>query len=66
MTRSIQYLTKILHQGWGRLRTLTGDDAYERYLQYHGRTRSPLVPLSRKECFRRAQQSHWAKINRCC
>lgn len=66
MKRNIQYLMNKLRLGWCRLRTLTGDDAYERYLQHHGGTRSPLAPLSRKAYFRNAQQSRWDKINRCC
>jgi len=64
-TSATSVMNKI-RQGWRSLRTLTGDDAYDRYLEHHCCTRSPLAPLSRKEYFSRAQQGHWEKINRCC
>jgi len=66
MKANAQSLMSKLRQGWRSLRTLTGDDAYERYLQHHGCVRAPLVPLSRKAYFRNAQKSRWDKINRCC
>ena len=55
-----------LRRWWRGLRTLTGDDAYERYLQHHARTHAACTPLSRKAFFRQEQQRRWDKINRCC
>ena len=53
-------------QLWRNLRTLSGDDAYERYFQQHRCTHAMLPALSRKAYFRNAQQSSWDQINRCC
>lgn len=55
-----------LRQWWRGLRALTGDDAYERYLQHHARAHPGLPPLDRKAFFRQEQQRRWDKINRCC
>lgn len=51
---------------WRGLRALTGDDAYERYVQHHARAHPACTPLSRKAFFRQEQQRQWEKINRCC
>ena len=53
-------------QCWRALRTLTGDNAYELYLQHHSHTGAARKPLGRKAYFRNAQQGRWDKINRCC
>ena len=55
-----------LRRWWRGLRTLTGDDAYERYMQHHARAHAACPPLSRKAFFRQEQQRRWEKINRCC
>ncbi len=66
MKRLVKSLMNALRQVWRSLRTLSGDDAYERYFQHQRCTHSSLPALSRKAYFRNAQQSRWDKINRCC
>lgn len=55
---------------WQRIRQLSGDDAYERYLQhYHvqhaGQPDAPAL-LSRAEFFKQWQDEKWQGIKRCC
>jgi len=52
---------------WETLRTISGDDAYERYLAHrreHHAADAP--PLSRAEFFRAEQQRKWSGVKRCC
>ncbi len=51
---------------WRGLRTLSGDDAYERYLEHHAAAHSAEAPLSRRAFFDAEQQRIWSRINRCC
>ena len=53
---------------WSGLRTLSGDDAYERYLA-HWRAHAPHdenAPLSRKSFYQDKQKHEWEKPRRCC
>ena len=51
---------------WGGLRTLLGDDAYERYLA-HFRDRHPgRVPLDRRAFHAAELERRWQGVNRCC
>ena len=56
----------LLRRWWRGLRTLTGDDTYERYMQHQARAHPACPPLSRKAFFRQEQHRRWDKINRCC
>ncbi len=51
---------------WQALRTVTGDDAYERYLAHHACAHPGEVPLSRREFYVDEEQRKWSGINRCC
>lgn len=67
---------------WQNIRRLSGDDAYERYLQHylqhqaeqHAEDAEPektmfensLPPLSREEFFKQWQDKKWKGIKRCC
>jgi uncharacterized short protein YbdD (DUF466 family) len=57
---------------WKAVRRLSGDDAYERYLQHHARCHADdegyecSGPLSRAEFFRQWQDRKWNGIKRCC
>lgn len=57
-----------LHAAWQCLRTLSGDDAYERYLAH--RRNHPAdhadAPLDRRDFFRREQTRKWNGVRRCC
>lgn len=48
--------------------TLTGDDAYQRYLEhwYGEHDHSGQRPLTRREFYLAEQQRKWNKPNRCC
>ncbi|HEY8354003.1 MAG TPA: YbdD/YjiX family protein [Methylophilaceae bacterium] len=52
------------------MRRLSGDDAYERYLEHyeamHAETLNPPPRLSRKEFFAYWQEQKWNGVNRCC
>jgi len=51
---------------WAGLRRLSGDDAYEHYLQQHAEHAHEEPPLSRKEFFKEWQDSKWRGVKRCC
>jgi len=56
---------------WQGVRTLSGDDAYERYLKHyadhHADAEHPgAQPLSKAEFFKQWQDEKWHGIRRCC
>ncbi len=57
---------------WRGLRRLSGDDAYERYLEHRARRHRPEgthpggEPLSKAEFFRRRLEDKWDGVKRCC
>lgn len=57
-------------QCWQRIRQLSGDDLYERYLthyaEHHAHEAEGAPPLSRAEFFRQWQDNKWQGIKRCC
>ena len=51
---------------WSALRTLTGDDAYDRYLR-HVHARHPgTPPLDRAAFYAVELERRWKQVNRCC
>jgi uncharacterized short protein YbdD (DUF466 family) len=58
---------RILRRLWRALRTLSGDDAYERYLA-HWRTHhaGEGEPLDRKAFYKAEQDRKWNGPKRCC
>ncbi len=51
---------------WAGLRSITGDDAYERYVE-HCRIRHPGATLLDRGSFYRAElDRRWSQVNRCC
>ncbi len=52
---------------WQGIRSITGEDAYERYLS-HRRQCHPGegVPLDRKTFYKEQQERKWSGIKRCC
>jgi uncharacterized short protein YbdD (DUF466 family) len=51
---------------WAWLRTLSGDDAYERY-RAHQALHHPLEPLMSRRAFARdAERRKWSGVSRCC
>ncbi|MCW5626611.1 MAG: YbdD/YjiX family protein [Burkholderiales bacterium] len=55
-----------LRKLWEFMRTVSGDDAYERYLDRHARTHPDVPPLSPREFFADEQDRKWSGITRCC
>jgi uncharacterized short protein YbdD (DUF466 family) len=56
----------MLNKLWTFIRRLSGDDAYERYLDHHAAAHPGEPALSRKEHFKREQERKWGGIRRCC
>ncbi|MFA5982784.1 MAG: YbdD/YjiX family protein [Methylococcaceae bacterium] len=62
-------LEKILSKtkyAWAILRQLSGDDAYERYVNHHSLCHSDEPLLSRSAFFKGWQEKKWHGIKRCC
>lgn len=54
-------------QRWrDQLLQLTGDDAYDRYLQHHHQRHADQPVLDRRAFYLAEQQRKWNGINRCC
>ena len=62
---------------WNNIRQLTGDDAYERYLQHFNEHQLHELealsceslsrePLSREAFFKEWQEGKWKGVKRCC
>jgi uncharacterized short protein YbdD (DUF466 family) len=51
---------------WRILRTVTGDDAYERYRAHHAHTHPHEPPLDRHDFYLQQQRAKWSGVNRCC
>jgi uncharacterized short protein YbdD (DUF466 family) len=51
---------------WAGLRSITGDDAYDRYVE-HCQLRHPDAALLDRGSFYRSElDRRWSKVNRCC
>ena len=48
------------------IRTLSGDNAYEKYLEKHFQDHCSAQPLSKKEFFKQETERKWNGIRRCC
>lgn len=57
-----------LRHFWHGIMTLTGDDAYQRYLRHWQQEHagSEQHPMTRREFYLAEQQRKWNKPNRCC
>lgn len=57
---------------WGSVRQLSGDDAYERYLQHYAEHLAEAgaaeisPPLSKEAFFKEWQDGKWKGVKRCC
>jgi uncharacterized short protein YbdD (DUF466 family) len=59
-------LWRLLWHGWRYLREVSGDDAYERYLQHLARFHPGEKPMTRAEHFKFTQEQKWKRLSRCC
>jgi len=57
-----------LRRIWALLREVTGDDAYERYLEHWrvGHAADGTAPLERAAFYREEQRRKWDGVRRCC
>jgi len=53
---------------WKFIRTLSGDNAYEKYLENikSCKKHNELIPLSSRDFYQKRIDEKWNKINRCC
>ena len=51
---------------WRTVRRLSGDDAYERYLQHHAKYHQDSTPLCKEVFFKQWQDEKWNGVKRCC
>jgi uncharacterized short protein YbdD (DUF466 family) len=59
-------MKKAVKRVWECVRTVTGDNAYDRYLQHHALNHRGIPPLSRREFYKQYTNEKWSGINRCC
>jgi uncharacterized short protein YbdD (DUF466 family) len=60
-------LLQALRGLWNALRNISGDDAYERYLEHLKRHHPDAMPLSPRGFYLSEQQRRWdGGPNRCC
>jgi len=55
-----------LKAAWSFVRQVSGDDAYERYLQHLDRFHPGQAPMSRSDHYKLHQEQKWARLSRCC
>jgi uncharacterized short protein YbdD (DUF466 family) len=51
---------------WRALRSITGDDAYERYLVHRAHAHPDEPPLDQRDFYLQQQRAKWSGVNRCC
>jgi uncharacterized short protein YbdD (DUF466 family) len=65
-------LFNLLKNFWAKVRQLSGDDAYDRYLQHYAEYHQDGLggqtepPLSKEEFFKDWQDKKWTGVKRCC
>lgn len=60
-------ITRVLRGVWNALRNISGDDAYERYLEHLKRHHPDAVPPNRRSFYESEQLRRWnGGPNRCC
>jgi uncharacterized short protein YbdD (DUF466 family) len=55
-----------LRAAWRYVREVSGDDAYERYLEHHAAHHAGEPVLTRKDYFSDRQRRKWTGVSRCC
>lgn len=48
------------------IRRVSGDDAYDLYLQHHHLNHPDQLPMSRRSFYLAEQQRKWSGVKRCC
>ncbi len=57
---------QFLSAGLSLLRGVTGDDAYEKYVDHHRRTHPDLEPMSASDFFKAQLEQKWNCVSGCC
>ena len=57
---------RALWRAWRFTRELSGDDAYERYLQHMAGAHPGQTPMSRAQHYALRQDEKWNRLSRCC
>jgi uncharacterized short protein YbdD (DUF466 family) len=60
MTRLLKRTTRVPARAWQVLRSLSGDDAYERYLQHLREHHAGSAPLDRRAFYLREQERRFS------
>jgi uncharacterized short protein YbdD (DUF466 family) len=66
MTSCIAGVQNGLRAAWRYLRSVSGDDAYERYVVHHRSHHAAEPLLTRKAHFDERQRRKWMGVSRCC
>jgi uncharacterized short protein YbdD (DUF466 family) len=56
----------LLQRCFAYLRQVSGDDAYERYLEHHRQHHADQMTLDRRAFYLAEQQRKWNGVKRCC
>ncbi|HTL00359.1 MAG TPA: CstA-like transporter-associated (seleno)protein [Pseudomonadales bacterium] len=59
-------MTRRLVRLWRLLRTLAGDDAYDRYSAHHAQFHGDEPMLDRRAFYLQGQREKWSGVQRCC
>jgi uncharacterized short protein YbdD (DUF466 family) len=62
----LRSLAVFVGTAWNVIRSLSTDDAYDKYLAHHAETHAGVRPLGRREFYMRQQQEKWTGVSRCC
>ena len=64
--RSLRAVRGFLRAAVGFLRTVSGDDAYERYLAHHALEHAGDPVMAPKAFYEDRQRRKWTGVSRCC
>jgi uncharacterized short protein YbdD (DUF466 family) len=62
----MRMLASFLATAWSLIRSLSTDDAYDRYLAHHTAAHAGARPLTRRAFYIKQQQQKWTGVSRCC
>ncbi len=51
---------------WECVRTASGDNAYELYLNHHAQAHRGTEPMTRREFYAQQTEQKWSGVSRCC
>jgi uncharacterized short protein YbdD (DUF466 family) len=62
----LRHLAMLFGAAWNVMRSLSTDDAYDKYLAHHRAAHAGSPPLGRRAFYMRQQQEKWTGVSRCC